>query len=436
MELKLLHLSDIHFQSYGEHDYLDYDNDLRDELENDLKVIVNDIGIVNAILISGDIAFSSSEEEYSKASTWIDKICGICDCKEEHVFTVPGNHDINRNIGPMILSAHDKFKAFHYRNQIDNELLKYLTNEEEYLFLLNPLKNYITFAQKYRSLPINNSLFWEKDLVLENIKIRVRGLNSTLISNASDNEETSKLILGGHQTTLKRIDDVIYLTLCHHPPQWFIDNNEVETDLHARAKIQLYGHKHMFELISDDKTIKLTAGAVHPARNGKIWEPRYNLIGLSIFTEGKVKFLKIRIWERIWNKAEMIFVPKFTESGNEFSEYTLPIDNNVSVTGSKIIKTMNTITQDQASEDIEVIDLLKPDPKRKLAYLFFDLPYHIRIEIACKLGLVDDSDENLNSIQKSQNYFTKAIELKKLEELWDLIASSNNEIRDVINPFK
>ena len=436
MELKLLHLSDIHFQHYGEHDYLDYDEDLRDQLENDLKGFVKKTGSINAILISGDIAFSSREEEYSKASEWIEGICNICNCKEEHVLTVPGNHDINREIGALILSAHDKFKAFNNRFQIDKELFKYLTNDQDYLFLLNPLKNYIAFAQKYSSLPIKNSLYWEKELLLDDIKVRVRGLNSTIISNSTDDEKLSKLLLGGHQTVLKSEDGVIYLTMCHHPPQWLIDQEAVETDLHARAKIQLYGHKHLFELTKDDKTLKLTAGAVHPTRSEKEWDPRYNLIGLSIFTHKDIRSFKVRIWERIWNKVEMKFVPKIAESGNEFSEFILPIDSFQSIIGSKEMETVKTQVQDPASEDIELINLLLPDPKRKLAYLFFDLPYHLRIEIACKLGLVEDSDENLSSIQKSQSYFNKATELKKLDQLWDLIVPVNKDIQDIINPFK
>ena len=44
MELKLLHLSDIHFQYHQNLEHLDLDDDIRTELEIDLEKSVSDVG--------------------------------------------------------------------------------------------------------------------------------------------------------------------------------------------------------------------------------------------------------------------------------------------------------------------------------------------------------------------------------------------------------
>lgn len=434
MELKLLHLSDIHFQHYGANDHLDYDNDLRNELELDLTRVVKKMGSINAILITGDIAFSGKENEYSKASDWLDKICRICDCKVENVLTVPGNHDINRNINPMILSTHEKFKRIKKRPQIDLELQKYLANDEVYSFLLNPLKDYITFSQKYGTFPRQNSLFWEKDLEFGDVKLRIRGLNSTIISNENDDENDSRLILGEHQTSLIRENGVVYLTLCHHPPEWLFDGKDVEVDLHARAKIQLFGHKHIFELTKDDKTLRLSAGAVHPSRKENEWEPRYNLLCLDCIKKEEKKQLKVKLWERIWNKEEKQFCAKIIQFKSEFSEYELPLEDIENPIELKKGIDMSAKTSDTKCDEIELINLATPNHKRRLAYMFFDLPFHQKISIASALNLIEDSDENLSTIQQSQKYLKKAIDQSLLKELWDQIAKLKPTLTE-INPF-
>lgn len=435
MELKFLHLSDIHFQHLGVNEHLDYfDDDVRNELELDLEIVVKNIGSIDAILISGDIAFSSKEEQYNKAALWLKKICTICDCLEENVLTVPGNHDINRDIGALILSAHSKFKELRNRNKIDSELFEYLKHDEDYLSLLKPLSNYTKFAQKYCVLPDKNTFYWEKNFSLVDTILRIRGLNSTIISNAKDDEHTSKLILGGHQTTLKREKGVVYLTLCHHPPQWLYDIDEVESDLNTRAKIQLYGHKHVFQATRINDTLKLSAGAVHPEKDETGWQPRYNIIGLSVIQKEK-KYLKVKLWERIWNNDKK-FIAKYNETCEEYCIFELPLNELESQPVLKQETNMEIREKDTLIDDVELINLVTPDPKRKLAYMFFDLPFHYRIKIASLLNLIEDTDENTSAIQQSQNVLKKAVEQNKLDDLWEQVALFKPELKKTINPFK
>jgi predicted phosphodiesterase len=437
MELKLLHFSDIHFKNFGEKDHLDGDADIRGELEFDLENVIRENGSVNAILISGDIAFSGKEDEYDKATEWLKHICNLSGCENENVFPVPGNHDIERRkIGVMLKTTQEKFKNLRNRTYIDSELNKYLFNDPDLTALLSPLENYYNFAQKYDAIPHKNYFYWEKDLTIDNATLRIRGMNSTLISNESDDEHESKLILGSHQTTLKREKGIVYLTICHHPTQWLYDGDDVENDLVARARIQLFGHKHIFRFTKINNSLRLSAGALHPSRQESGWEPRYNMLGISIFEKEKKKYLKVRIWERIWDNDNKKFVAKYVEGGEKYSEETLELDEQESQILQLNEEDMDPKKPEKKEEKIEQIDLTKPDPVRKLAYLFFELPYHNRMKIATELKLIEDSDEHLNPILRSQNYFKKAMVKNLLRELWDQVALYNIAIKSNTNPFK
>ena len=112
MGLKLLHISDIHFKCFKDHQFLDLDKDIQTEIEFDLRDLKKEYGKIDIILIGGDIAFSGKEEEYQIADEWIKKICEITGCEEVNVLTVPGNHDVDRSkVSIMVKDVHRQFKA-------------------------------------------------------------------------------------------------------------------------------------------------------------------------------------------------------------------------------------------------------------------------------------------------------------------------------------
>ncbi len=204
MGLKLLHISDIHFKCFKNHQFLDLDKDIQNEIELDLQDLKKEYGKIDIILIGGDIAFSGKEEEYQIADGWIKKICEITGCEEVNVLTVPGNHDVDRGkVSVMVKDAHRQFKALQNRNDIDTRIEAYVSSTESIGSLLSPLTNYNDFAQKYGSIPeAGNLLFWEKDFSLDNSVLRIRGVNSAIVSDETDDQNSSKLVLGSHQSNL------------------------------------------------------------------------------------------------------------------------------------------------------------------------------------------------------------------------------------------
>ncbi|WP_184547204.1 metallophosphoesterase [Mucilaginibacter sp. FT3.2] len=435
MGLKLLHISDIHFRSFRNNSYLDLDKDIQNELEFDLRELKADFGKIDLILIGGDIAFSGSEEEYKVADDWIKKICEITECDQENVLTVPGNHDVDRSkLSAILMDAHQQLKQLKSRNDIDKKIGQYVVDKESAKTLLSPLTNYNNFAQKYGSIPQgDNILYWTKDVLLDNSILRIRGVNSALVSDSGDDESTSKLLLGSHQSNITRDIGVVNLVLCHHPPQWLIDGDEVQNDFNARTRIQLFGHKHSFgREVINNCCLVLAAGAMQPSRNEQGWEPRYNIIELSIPSVMQDHLLNVKLFKRVWKKGKKKFVADDVDGNGNFEEHNLQLDKHE--IPENIIAKHEVIKELKIAPMAEpVINTNSPDPKRRLAFLFLGLPYHLKLKIAFDLGLIDDMDKDLNEIEKTQAYFKRASERSLLKELWEQVAQIIN--LKTTNPF-
>lgn len=447
MSLKFLHISDIHFKSFNGKDYLDRDVEIRNELEIDLQNLVKEVGNIDAVLVGGDVAFGGRQAEYDIADAWLQRICQYAGCDPSNVLTVPGNHDIDRNnICPAVSDIQEAFKALKTREQIDQKLQKYLQGTDPNALLLKPLGGYFNFAQKFGTAPTTNPLYWEKDFQIGAYTLRVRGINSAIVSNSGDNDTTAKLLVGTLQTQLLRQDKVLYMVLCHHPPDWLIDGEATEKDFIAKAKIHLYGHKHSFKANKIDETVRLSAGAMQPVRAEQEWEPRYNIIELDI-EASTLDSLLVKVWKRKWNKSNSTFIADFTDQGEKSVLYKLAIDSLIKETrpSTSVQAISAPVELEEKKEEpilameekkIEKIDPKHPDRLRKITYMFLGLPYHKKVEVASVLQLIEDSDSGLSELKKSELYITRAISQDKLAVLWDKIVEMHPEKNNEPNPFK
>src|SRR4051812_32024351 len=100
--LLFLHLSDIHF-SKRSGTRIDLDQDVREQLEIDALKVREKLEGLTGILVSGDIAFSGTAKEYETAKKWLTQLTGQLDCPAENVWTIPGNHDVDREVAKKSL---------------------------------------------------------------------------------------------------------------------------------------------------------------------------------------------------------------------------------------------------------------------------------------------------------------------------------------------
>ncbi len=247
--LSFLHLSDIHFTSASGKP-LDLDKDIRAQLERDIEVnLKTQIKNFNGILVTGDIGYSGNQDEYKIAQEWLDKLCGIISCEKHQVWVVPGNHDVDRskvtNSKPLQL-IHSELRKTE-KNRIDEEIYNTLKDDTYRSILFNPIENYIKFASKYGCEINPDRPFWESDGMRMNdgSLLHFRGLTSTIVSDMYDDESLCKLVLGRTQVQIPIDSSKIFIILCHHPTDWPHDEDNILPYLEARARVVLFGDKHI-----------------------------------------------------------------------------------------------------------------------------------------------------------------------------------------------
>lgn len=424
----LIHLSDIHFGKPGHHGQFDLDVPLRDEVERDLVELRAAHGPARGVVVSGDIAFSGQPEQYVVALDWLRKVAGIVGCDPESVWVVPGNHDVDR----AAVRGSEALKDFHALVRLkpadlDEQLRKKAQDPVMGPALLAAMKNYNDFAAKFGCEIASDKLSWQSDILLnDGSTLRLAGLTSTWLSDEHDSTGDDKLALGEAQLHLPRLSGVEYLTVCHHPPQWLLDQDAVETKLRALARIQLFGHKHRQDVYRIENCLHITAGAVHPDRAEARWAPRYNVLSLEVVeTDGRK--LQVEVYARVWNEPGHRFVadggaggqparydlplPPFTRRPPAAEEVGHPVSVAASAAGTAVQVPPMAATRAQT----------QMDHARTLVYRFLTLPLHKRIEICHELGLLPQQGATSIDTAYFAEVFKAAQAKGLLPRLWDAV---------------
>lgn len=436
--VRLLHLSDIHFSKNDSGDVYDLDADLRNEIERDAAELITRVGTPTAIVLTGDVAYSGKRVEYDMADEWLERLCSALNVPREQVFVVPGNHDVDRTIinsDPLIADVH-KLVRLSDRKTLDTTVKRYFTlSPAAAPALFAPLAQYNDFALKYQCAVTPEMPFWEHSIQMnDGSLLRVRGMNSTLISDSDDDDGANRLVLGLFQATCPNSDGVTYLTLCHHPPDWLLDGEQIDDMLAARAKIQLFGHKHKLKVKRLDDSVRVTAGAAHPNRREPNWLPRYNYLVLEVLGSGSERSLRVEVFARVWNDSVMRFVADQVQPNEESRrlEFPLPSWSAPEVMSADRLEADLTLAPVQAPIEEEAIAV---DPERRLIYTFYSLPFHRRIALAQQLDLITDEDRNLSEEALFPRLFRRAADKGILKDLWRLVEEQRGGVTTE-NPFE
>ena len=325
-EISFIHVSDIHFNRDSGDDF-DDNNDLRNEMIRDIeKNAKKELKNVKGILVCGDIAYSGQEAEYDIADNFLKNILNIFDLSEKDIYCVPGNHDIDQNISKQSISVYNaqKFIEEQKIDDVDWALRKFKNDKYIQNPLLCPIKEYNKFSNKLSSSFDKMQLCWQSEIKLNSkYNLIIHGINSSIISNSDDHKDKTKerkMVITQTQIP-KNKDGNIYMLLCHHPPECWKDNDILEKLMHERVKIQLYGHKHLQKIEVDEKSLKISSGAIHPERDDN-WIPCYNWISIKV-EEDK---LIIKVYPRILNDVREFTCDKKVCESNIYKLVTLDLD--------------------------------------------------------------------------------------------------------------
>jgi hypothetical protein len=178
----------------------------------------------------------------------------------------------------------------------------------------------------------------------------------------------------------------------------------------------------------------MTAGAMQPDTREPNWKPRYNLLEIKV-VENEQRNLNVSVYPRSWKEEDQKFQPEFTDAGNIYKEYNLPIDN---WSKNETKEKKPELTEKEMHKDMTPVTQTSylADSARKLTYRFLRLPYHKRIGIASQLDLLEDEDKGLQDSELFQRFFKRAKDKNKLADLWDAVATTYTTEDEIPNPYR
>jgi predicted MPP superfamily phosphohydrolase len=449
----LVHLSDIHFTKLSNGGETVLNDDVRKELRNDVVQMAADFGNVHGILVTGDIAFSGKEEEYRQAEAWLMELCQTAGCKEEDVWVICGNHDVHRptiDNSKMVRMFQEELRKCDVR-EINEKIGESIRDHAGKTEIFAPLCNYNSFARKFGGHFAADQLVWQEDLRLnDGSKLRIRGMNSAICSNKHDDLDTARLVVGAAQCAVERADGVEYLVMCHHPPDWLRDSDNVLEYLDSRVRLQLFGHKHKLRvqkvITGDFESLRLHAGAVNPERDEQT-VPRYNFLRICVETdaEKKSRVLRVDLFPRIWNATKTKFVQDAAECdpGEPCHVYRLTLswlEINPLVAEASVTPIAEVMTHTQISDPLNIAKTSLTSPQimsgsRRLVFRFLSLPFHLRMEVAHELKLLEASDSHIDDTELFKRLFRRAAERDQLAAFYSAVETKHTNKPPAENPF-
>ncbi|MCK4472909.1 MAG: metallophosphoesterase [Anaerolineae bacterium] len=362
------------------------------------------------------------------------------------VWCTPGNHDVDRSVienSPILQTLHRELRPDD-PNQVDSQIQFFIQDPQAAKLLYDPIANYNKeFGSKFGCQIDAQKPFWHHDLRLNDGSVlRLHGVNSTLVSDRFDNSAEHKLIVGRAQGTMSRQDGVEYVVLCHHPPSWLLDQDQLTDIWNKRVRIQLFGHKHRPRVNQIDQSIVVAAGATHPNRREPNWRPAYNILEIWVSGEGSSRQLRVNVYPRVWNGAENQFQADYDPSGSQVRSYGPAIGEWHSPAAMSVPEpaceettaTSSDFERESTAAEAASESGWRMNPARRLTYRFLRLPYRQRMAISLKLDLIEDDDSGLRDAELFSRVFRRARERGRLRDLWREVAAAY-DIPDEENPY-
>ena len=141
---QILHISDLHIKKKDEFDRSVVLAPLIERVKQDRKEGIHP----EIVVVTGDIAFSGRKFEYSEAKPFFDQLLESLELKDDRLFIVPGNHDVDRKkYRPKDIPVYETMR----------EMNAELEHEDYRTDLLKGMNDYFGFVETH--YPHMNSLY-------------------------------------------------------------------------------------------------------------------------------------------------------------------------------------------------------------------------------------------------------------------------------------
>jgi hypothetical protein len=428
--LLLIQVSDIHFRKGVSDADTDPERPYRSKLVRDAELKRDSLGDVNAILVVGDIAYGGQPEEFIMAEEWLIELAEKSGCPKGGIYVVPGNHDVDREITEHDTSVQNAQNVIHSARDREAEYRKQFTHTATCESLYKPIAEYNTFAAPFDcQLYGLKRMSWRHEIPInDDVKLALHGLTTTFLSgrNGQNDKKQQDLYLSPLQAVLDEKPGMVNGVAFHHPPDWLLDHDEVESKVSNRAVIHFFGHKHTSRIVREANYLRLASAAVNPDRRESGWEPGYNIVKIEALREGKDLMLSFETHIRKWQTDPDGFVGKLdNKTGKDFFRHEITISNfdfgKPALTISKEVK-----NEPPAQTEVALSESLDDLDKRSWVVRFFHLDSSDKREIAEELNLLEHGEMDLPEPVRYRQALVRAADRGLFEELKKEIEAREN----------
>jgi len=282
--LTWLHLSDWHqkgpdFDRFNRQVVCDA---LIQDIHGRTERIDSALAQVNFVVFSGDAAFTGKAEEFTAARQYLfDKVLGAVGLEPDHLFLVPGNHDLSRDTVCEML-------PLPLQEPLDSDTLvqTWLTDAKRRARALEPFEAYREFVAGYTGQPTPDYASILR-LEVDGKRVALVGLNSAWMCGRNKDVkgevyDYGYTLVGEPQIydALAQIADAdLRIAVLHHPFEWLapFDRYRIKARLARKCNLILSGHEHCPDVEVKHSTlgdcVTIPAGASYKRRIAE--HPRY-----------------------------------------------------------------------------------------------------------------------------------------------------------------
>jgi len=204
------------------------------------------------ILVTGDLAFSGKADEYALVAEFFDKLITVSGVSKEHIFCVPGNHDVDCDRQKLC------FQGARVSLQDQNRTDVILEAGEDLETLLKRQENYRDFQNSYFKEQdrtwTDDGLSYVSRLSIEDVRLVIIGLDSAWLAEGGIGDH-GKLIIGERQVInainlVQKFDDPphIILGMAHHPFHLLQEFDRLPVQNRVEQVCQFFHCGHLHEL--------------------------------------------------------------------------------------------------------------------------------------------------------------------------------------------
>ncbi len=313
--LTWLHISDIHF-----HPSTAWRDDIaRVGLIEHLRTTFakDDSLRPDLVFCTGDIAFGETggsplADQYGEAREFFDALLAVCGrggvaLPRERLFTVPGNHDVNRRsvnsdaqttLTAWARNAHQHIATINHRFE---------ERTREFTDAIQRLDDYSDFVRDFlpHQVDADGRLFYARVVEVDGLRVGVAGFNSAWTCAGPEDDRALWMAAQWQLNAAAPVirDAAVRIGLVHHPISWLneadriIATRRISTDF----DFWLHGHEHNAWVEPAQSHVTIAAGAVGA---GQSEELGVNLVHLDrAGRRGTVHLSQLRAGDAGWTIA-------------------------------------------------------------------------------------------------------------------------------------